>query len=170
MPRLFGEKLRYIRHLSGLTQGELARQLSLASYAYINRLEANERTPALLLVLRTAMLFDLPSDYFLRDSLPPKSIESVSLTPLEDVGSHPKLFGTKLQALRRQAGWDQSELAQKLGLARQGYISNLELGRKLPSLDLVVQIADLFSVTTDYLLRDTFPLQSYPTSTEQSSL
>jgi transcriptional regulator with XRE-family HTH domain len=57
----------------------------------------------------------------------------------------------------------QIELAQRLGLARQGYVSNLEAGRKAPSLDLVVQIADLFGVSTDYLLRDTTAVEEVET-------
>lgn len=67
----------------------------------------------------------------------------------------PRLLGEKLRYLRMQRQMTQVELAQQLGLARQGYVSNLEAGRKAPSLDLVIQIADLFGVTTDYLLRDT---------------
>lgn len=53
----------------------------------------------------------------------------------------------------------QLELAKRLGLARQGYVSNLEIGRKMPSLDLLVEIADLFGVTTDYLMRDSIPIE-----------
>jgi transcriptional regulator with XRE-family HTH domain len=45
-----------------------------------------------------------------------------------------------------------SELAQRLGLAANAHISLLERGRHEPSIDLVVAIADLFGVTTDYLL------------------
>jgi transcriptional regulator with XRE-family HTH domain len=45
-------------------------------------------------------------------------------------------------------------LAQHLGLASRAYVSNLEAGRKVPSPELVVRIADHFGVTTDYLLRD----------------
>src|SRR6266542_266095 len=70
------------------------------------------------------------------------------------LASRAHLVGAKLRALRQQQRLTQGELAHQLGLARQGYISNLETGRKTPSLDLVVQIANLFGVTTDYLLRD----------------
>ena len=42
----------------------------------------------------------------------------------------------------------------------QGYISNLEAGRKAPSLELVVRVADLFGVTTDYLLRDSIGIEA----------
>ncbi len=70
----------------------------------------------------------------------------------------PQLLGEKVRFLRTQRQITQVELAQRLGLARQGYISNIEAGRKVPSLDVVVQIADLFGVTTDYLLRDAIPV------------
>jgi DNA-binding XRE family transcriptional regulator len=53
----------------------------------------------------------------------------------------------------------QEDLAQQLGLKRQGHVSNLEMGRKAPSLEMVVKIADVFGVTTDYLLRDTVPVE-----------
>jgi transcriptional regulator with XRE-family HTH domain len=87
----------------------------------------------------------------------------------------PRLLGEKLRYLRTQRQMTQVELAQRLGLARQGYVSNLEAGRKMPSLDLVVQIADLFGVTTDYLLRDMVPVEMADTNrrtgtTEDSSV
>ncbi len=46
------------------------------------------------------------------------------------------------------------ELADKLGLSKHGYIGDLESGRRQPSLELAVQIADLFGVTVDQLARD----------------
>jgi transcriptional regulator with XRE-family HTH domain len=75
----------------------------------------------------------------------------------------PRLLGEKLRYLRTQQQMTQVELTQQLGLARQGYVSNLEAGRKAPSLDLVVQIADLFGVTTDYLLLDTIAVEMVDT-------
>lgn len=154
MPQLFGAKLRYVRRQCGLTQGELAEQLALASYAYINRLEANQRDPALQLVLRIASFFDLPIDYFLRDAIPVETISKTDFKPIQPQKETMTQFGERLRALRVQRGWSQMELARRLQLARQGYVSNLEAGRKLPSLDLAVQVADLFDVTVDNLLRD----------------
>jgi transcriptional regulator with XRE-family HTH domain len=66
-----------------------------------------------------------------------------------------KFFGDKLHWLRTQRGMTQSDLAQQLGVATQAHISYLEAQRSAPSLALVVRAADLFGVTTDYLLRDT---------------
>jgi transcriptional regulator with XRE-family HTH domain len=66
----------------------------------------------------------------------------------------PRLFGQKLRRLREQHGLTQVELAQRLHDMSQAHLSNLETGRFTPSLDLVTLLADTFSVTSDYLLRD----------------
>ncbi len=48
----------------------------------------------------------------------------------------------------------QREVAAVLGLAAHSYINALETGKKKPTIELVVQIARLFQVTTDQLLLD----------------
>jgi len=71
-----------------------------------------------------------------------------------------QFFGAKLKDLRRQHARSQIELAHQLGLASHTSIAHLEAGRKAPSLDLVLRCADAFAVTTDYLLRDTLPVEA----------
>lgn len=56
--------------------------------------------------------------------------------------------------LRSRSGLTLKELASELGYSAHGYISELESGNKLPSLELVVKLADFFDVSTDQLLRD----------------
>jgi DNA-binding XRE family transcriptional regulator len=46
----------------------------------------------------------------------------------------------------------QREVATALNLATHSYINALESGRKKPTIELVLQIAHLFHVTTDQLL------------------
>lgn len=46
------------------------------------------------------------------------------------------------------------ELADALGFKSHGFIGDLESGRKHPSLELAVTIADYFGVTVDQLARD----------------
>jgi transcriptional regulator with XRE-family HTH domain len=70
----------------------------------------------------------------------------------------PQLFGEKLRLLRRQRGLTQTELARDLDLATHSHVSYLERNRSAPSLDLVLRVANVFSVTTDYLLRDALPI------------
>ncbi|CDC71489.1 MULTISPECIES: helix-turn-helix transcriptional regulator [environmental samples] len=61
-------------------------------------------------------------------------------------------FGQKLQMLRQQAGMSQDALAERLGVSRQA-VSRWERDETMPDPDKIVTLADLFGVTTDYLLR-----------------
>lgn len=61
-------------------------------------------------------------------------------------------IGQKIIRLRTQNGMSQERLAEMLGVSRQS-ISKWEMEQSLPQMDKVLQIADLFSVTTDALLR-----------------
>jgi transcriptional regulator with XRE-family HTH domain len=63
-------------------------------------------------------------------------------------------FGEKLRYLRLQRGLTQTELAHQLQLSSHSHVNNLEAGRRAPSLTVVLQVAAIFGVTTDYLLRD----------------
>jgi len=61
------------------------------------------------------------------------------------------LIGQRIKSLRKERGWSQGELAQRLGTdARQ--ISRYENSRMTPSAEAVVKIARVFDVSTDYLL------------------
>ena len=63
-------------------------------------------------------------------------------------------FGEKLRTLRQRHKWSMRELAEQLGLATHGYVGDLESGRRQPSLELTLKIADLFGVSLDQLARD----------------
>jgi transcriptional regulator with XRE-family HTH domain len=160
MSQLFGKKLRFLRRNHGLTQSDLAEQLGLAAHTHIAKLEANQDVPSLALVVRVATNLHVTTDYLLRDTIPVEEprrrnelIAHDSVEAIEGL----QHFGATLRALRVRAGITQADLAQQLRLARQGYISNLETGRKTPSLDLAVQIADYFGLTTDLLFQSTLP-------------
>lgn len=60
-------------------------------------------------------------------------------------------FGNKLKSLRLKENMTQAQLAQKLGLTKS-VISAYETGLRLPSYDVLVNIAKIFKVSTDYLL------------------
>ena len=61
-------------------------------------------------------------------------------------------FGEKLQSLRQKAGMSQDALAERLEVSRQG-VSRWGRDETMPEPDKIVGLADLFGVTTDYLLR-----------------
>ena len=62
-------------------------------------------------------------------------------------------FGEKLQSLRQKAGMSQDALAERLNVSRQA-VSRWERDGTMPETEKVVALADIFGVTTDYLLRN----------------
>jgi transcriptional regulator with XRE-family HTH domain len=50
-------------------------------------------------------------------------------------------------------------LAQLMGLTAHGYISELESGKKIPTVEFVLRLARLFDITTDELLKDELELE-----------
>ena len=60
-------------------------------------------------------------------------------------------FGNRLKILRLRENMSQAQLAQKLDLTKS-VISAYETGIRLPSYDVLIHIAKIFNVTTDYLL------------------
>lgn len=60
-------------------------------------------------------------------------------------------FGNVLKSLRLKENMTQAQLAQKLGLTKS-VISAYETGLRLPSYDVLINIAKIFKVSTDYLL------------------
>ena len=61
------------------------------------------------------------------------------------------MLGTRISEMRMLYGWSQVELAKKLGVAKQT-VSNWENENIQPSVEMLVRIAKLFNVSTDYLL------------------
>lgn len=60
-------------------------------------------------------------------------------------------LGNNLKTLRLKKNWTQAQLAQKLGITKS-VISAYETGIRLPSYDILIHIAKIFNVSTDYLL------------------
>lgn len=60
-------------------------------------------------------------------------------------------FGNTLKAQRLSKNMTQSQLAQKLGLTKS-VISAYETGLRMPSYDILIHIARIFNVSTDFLL------------------
>ncbi len=65
-----------------------------------------------------------------------------------------KKFGIKLRTLRNSRGMTLKELATQLGLHAHGYLSEVESGKKKPSIELVLKVSRFFEVATDDLLKD----------------
>ncbi len=62
-------------------------------------------------------------------------------------------FNNKLYELRKQKGFSQEELANRLNVSRQT-ISKWEVGESTPDMEKLVAISDLFEISLDELVLD----------------
>lgn len=63
-------------------------------------------------------------------------------------------FGRRIVAIRRERGLIQADLARAAGISRSS-LCDFELGRSLPSADLLEQLADALGLTMDELWKGT---------------
>ena len=61
------------------------------------------------------------------------------------------MLGQRIHELRTARGWNQVQLAQKLNITKQT-VSNWENENIQPSIEMLVRLSKLFSVSSDYLL------------------
>jgi putative transcriptional regulator len=84
-----------------------------------------------------------------------KSSKEGTSTPAGRSRPQPSAFGraigARLRDLREERGWTQRELDSRLGIL-QSKLSKYESGTHQPSLRTLVRMANLFGVSTDYLL------------------
>ncbi|TQV87161.1 helix-turn-helix domain-containing protein [Aliikangiella coralliicola] len=63
------------------------------------------------------------------------------------------ILADKIIKLRKQFGWSQEDLAEKMGVSRQS-VSKWESANSIPDINKIINMAEIFGVTTDYLLKD----------------
>ena len=150
MAQLFGAKLRALRLQHGMVQAELAHLLGVGQ-GYITNLETGKDAPSLHFIVCAARVLDVPADSLLRDTI---SVEAITENQLSGVSSSVSLhhFGANLRCLRIKHNLTQQDIAHQIGTSQRSYISNLEAGRKWPSPELIVRIADVFGVLIDELI------------------
>lgn len=60
-------------------------------------------------------------------------------------------FGERLKMLRLNSGMTQTDLAKRLSVTKS-VVSYYELHERTPSPEILIKLADIFHVSTDYLL------------------
>lgn len=63
------------------------------------------------------------------------------------------ILADKIVEMRKKNGWSQEELAEMLGVSRQS-VSKWEGAQSMPDMNRILKMAEVFGVSTDYLLRD----------------
>lgn len=75
------------------------------------------------------------------------------------------ILADKIIQLRKKNGWSQEELAQQLEVSRQA-VSKWEGAQATPDLERILRMAQVFGVSTDYLLKDEMEEDDGFTATE----
>lgn len=75
------------------------------------------------------------------------------------------IFSSKIRRLRKESGYTQEEVSRMLNIQRQTY-SNYENALRVPPIEIIVALSELYHVTLDSLLRDTMPI----TASDHSSV
>lgn len=70
------------------------------------------------------------------------------------------ILADKIVRLRKKYGWSQEELAEKMDISRQA-VSKWESAQTVPDLGRILQLARLFGVSTDYLLKDEIEIEKF---------
>ena len=61
------------------------------------------------------------------------------------------MFAERLKTIRKQNGYTQVSLAEKLEVSK-GTVAMWETGKRTPDFETLIKLSDLFDVRTDYLL------------------
>lgn len=63
-------------------------------------------------------------------------------------------LAANLRRLRNDHNYTQTQIGEKLNISRQAY-SNYETGKRIPDIDMLIRIADIYQVTLEQLITQT---------------
>ncbi len=69
-----------------------------------------------------------------------------------DVEEHRKITGVRIKELRESRSWSKAELANRLGMKSYTSVTKWENGSNLPRGFELIKLAEMFEVSTDYIL------------------
>lgn len=140
----FHEKLKVLRKKKGLTQKDVA-DLVHVDRVRITNWENGKREPNFENLSMLACIFDVSIDFLLSEYL---EISKEAYLKLKEEKKN--LFSVRLKELRLKKGLTQTELGEKVGV-KQSTFTNWENGKREPSYENLVKLADLLEVSLDSL-------------------
>ena len=140
----FHEKLKVLRKKKGLTQQEVA-DLVHVDRVRITNWENGKREPNFENLSMLACIFDVSIDFLLSEYL---EISKEAYLKLKEEKKN--LFSVRLKELRLKKRLTQTELGEKVGV-KQSTFTNWENGKREPSFENLVKLADLLEVSLDSL-------------------
>ncbi|GLX77414.1 transcriptional regulator [Thalassotalea insulae] len=79
------------------------------------------------------------------------------------------ILADKIIKLRKQCGWSQEELAEKINVSRQS-VSKWESTSSIPDLNRIILLAEIFDVSTDFLLKDENEAFDLPNESKEATV
>lgn len=138
----FGERLRQVRELEGLTQVEVAEGLGISQPAY-QAWETERKNATKETIKRLSDFFGVSYSYLLGIS------NNVTIdTPVAKTNIN---FAECLKEARKLSGLSQQAIADKLGISNQAY-SRWETGKFEPNLESLKKLAKVLNTSPNYLL------------------
>lgn len=134
-----GARLREARERLHLSQKQAAERLGISNVV-LNRYERDERKPDPQTLRRIAEEYQVSSDYLLAliDDPVPAAVSDVLTTTTR-----------RLEAIRKSRGWNQRELADRLGISVPEFARYENATGALPD-ELVDKLAEVFEVDRRY--------------------
>jgi transcriptional regulator with XRE-family HTH domain len=79
------------------------------------------------------------------------------------------ILADKIVQLRKQLAWSQEDLAEKMKVSRQS-VSKWESANSIPDLNKIIILAEIFNVSTDFLLKDEIESQDNKSESKEPGL
>lgn len=131
-------QLKALRKKHKMTQKQLANALGIDNSS-VCKYETGDVLPSHDILIKMAELFNVSTDYILDRSGRVQDEDEVAAT-----------FADRLKALRCKSGISQFELAKQLNMSQQA-VAQWEAGKSEPSIEMLVNLAEFFHTTTDFL-------------------
>ncbi|WLD28620.1 helix-turn-helix protein [Clostridioides difficile] len=141
---VLSDRLKLLREEKGVMQKEIANYLNITTSAY-GFYEQGKRTPTPEMLSSLAEYFGTTVDYLI-GRYDNKASSISSKTSCSNI-----LFQKRLKELRAEKNMTQEDVANKLNLTKSAY-GYYEQGKTVPDAYMLSSLAEIFNVTTDYLL------------------
>lgn len=148
----FAENLRTSRKTRRLSQTALAEHVHVSQHA-VSTWELGLAKPSADTLQALAEFFGVTIDDLVGRTGDSSTEPAAPITPQPAFGTaqSSRRFTDRLRMAREAKNLTQGDVARAVGVARN-LVSRWEIGDRKPQGDALVKLADLFGVTTDYLL------------------
>lgn len=129
------QRIRHLREDRDLTQARVAKMLDMSQTGY-SKYETGENDIPTAVLIRLSEFYHVSTDYLLglTDQLPGEP-----------------LFLARIRLLREEHDWTQQQVANRLHVYRRTYDA-YEAGVTDVPVEILIALARLYNVSTDYLL------------------